>query len=76
MDLRLWLWKDPNVTRKAMACGGTVRRVPGTREGVPWGPMALGNRERINLREDLGAQTVLAPSLGGTSAHTWVLSQG
>lgn len=46
MDLQLWHWKDPNVTRKAMACGGTVRTVPGPGGGASWDQLALENRGR------------------------------
>lgn len=38
VDLRWWLWKDPNVTRKAMACRGTLMKVPGI-----WGRCLLGS---------------------------------
>lgn len=78
VDLQSWLWKDPNVTRKAMAHGGTLRKVPGTGGGVSWDQLALENRERerIHLEKNLGAETLLVPSLGGTSVHNWILSQG
>lgn len=61
-----------------MAPGGTLRKVPGTGGGVSWDQLALENRkrERIHLEKNLGAETVLVPSLGGTSVHNWILSQG
>lgn len=40
------------------------------------GPGEWGGRERIQLERDLRAETGLASSWEGTSAHNWILSQG